>query len=361
MLARVNYVVNNSSLDVTTVAGENTTVIGSDILDDPYYFAYDLNTHKGVEFYWWWNRPENGSTYYHWEFYSDSWYDSNWNFVYPYDEFNFILLKDINLNELTSLYCRDDNNLQTTESFIINWYNTVLDLNGHTITGSYYGGGVILNRANLTLKGEGNIVCSNNNNGYMCVSTFGDLNIEDGVKLEGGYSGVVLGLSEYLPGNYTINFNGEYIGKETSTFGVTFNGSNKDASKAPTVNFGDDAKITMLKGAAVYGAGYANWNFNGGYFEGPESLEFKSGVITINAGIFIATETTVSHNASSGGLSGTGYALAAIYNENYAKPIVVTLNGGKFVGPVAKLGDQNAADADKIVFHNNIGIDVVEG
>lgn len=233
-----------------------------------------------------------------------------------------------------------------------------LDLNGHSITNSTSGRPVVSAARSgkyLEIKGNGELIQTlTDSNATVIQISNENVKIGEGVKMSGGAVGI------FLTGEsraHTVEFAGQYTTTQEDSFGIYRNGTLKDTEKCPTVTIKKTAKIDVADGAAIYAAGYAIWNIEGGEFKSQECLEFKSGILNISGGRFEATVEEPSHTPNGNGTSACGYALAAIWNDGYAKPLTVTLDGGTFVGPVAKLNDSDdPSKINSIVFNNNVNV-----
>lgn len=89
----------------------------------------------------------------------------------------------------------------------------------------------------------------------------------------------------------------------------------------PTINIYEGAEITNEGAPAIYGAGYAIWNIEGGEFTGSEALSIKAGKFNITGGTFVGNgEYVKPENVQAEGSASepTGAAISITGNDGYA-------------------------------------------
>jgi len=143
----------------------------------------------------------------------------------------------------------------------------------------------------------------------------------------------------------TVNIRGTMLGLETKSgsdvaggVGFYINGFVTDTSaNAPVVNVYDGAILEGDNSPAVYAAGYAVWNIQGGIFTGTEALSIKAGTFNITGGYFKATGEYINpvlpeHNGSESSGSAISMTSTAGYNAqkielNIENATVESVNG----------------------------------
>lgn len=157
------------------------------------------------------------------------------------------------------------------------------------------------------------------------------LTIAEDVTINSNLNGIVIQAEDKESYNTILNLYGKVNAKEV---GITINGwiSVVDALQ-PVVNIYESASIKTTEGPAIYAAGYGSWNIYGGYFEGTEAVNVKSGNINISGGTFKATgEYVETPTVVSGGYEVTGAALSITSSTNsYAKNVTLKITAGQFI------------------------------
>lgn len=182
-----------------------------------------------------------------------------------------------------------------------------IDMNGHKITAKENQPfNVTGNNVNLTFTGTGEIV--NANNGYQGVSMRGEnghLTIGAGVTLTEA-TVFVRGKNNTVDINGKINVTGEQAAIQT-------NGD--DTNTGNVINVNDPAVITS-EDNAIYAAGDANYNINGGTITGASGVYIKSGKLTVTDGTISATGAQAPYTANNNGADATGDGIV-VDNCNY--------------------------------------------
>lgn len=157
------------------------------------------------------------------------------------------------------------------------------------------------------------------------------LTIAEDVTINSNLNGIVIQAEDKESYNTILNLYGKVNAKEV---GITINGwiSVVDALQ-PVVNIYESASIKTTEGPAIYAAGYGSWNIYGGYFEGTEAVNVKSGNINISGGTFKATgEYVETPTIVPGGYEVTGAALSITSSTNsYAKNVTLKITAGQFI------------------------------
>ena len=172
-----------------------------------------------------------------------------------------------------------------------------IDMNGHKITAKENQPfNVTGNNVNLTFTGTGEIV--NANNGYQGVSMRGEnghLTIGAGVTLTEA-TVFVRGKNNTVDINGKINVTGEQAAIQT-------NGD--DTNTGNVINVNDPAVITS-EDNAIYAAGDANYNINGGTITGASGVYIKSGKLTVTDGTIQANGAKSNYVENNNGGNATG-------------------------------------------------------
>lgn len=172
-----------------------------------------------------------------------------------------------------------------------------IDMNGHKITAKENQPfNVTGNNVNLAFTGTGEIV--NANNGYQGVSMRGEnghLTIGAGVTLTEA-TVFVRGKNNTVDINGKINVTGEQAAIQT-------NGD--DTNTGNVINVNDPAVITS-EDNAIYAAGDANYNINGGTITGASGVYIKSGKLTVTDGTIAATGAQAPYTDNNNGGNATG-------------------------------------------------------
>ncbi|MDV0441422.1 InlB B-repeat-containing protein [Methanorbis furvi] len=158
--------------------------------------------------------------------------------------------------------------------------------------------------------------------------------------------GIELDVYGILRGNQTASSlkNAYGSGGLTVNGNVQGSGNTVPSGNIPEIRIHDGAKIigynavasqslgaAKYNGAAVYGAGFANWTITGGTIIGGEALGIKSGKWYISGGEFTGNGLFADPAISdSNGSEPTGAALSVTTNHGYAKNVNITITGGNF-------------------------------
>ncbi len=157
------------------------------------------------------------------------------------------------------------------------------------------------------------------------------LTIAEDVTINSNLNGIVIQAEDKESYNTILNLYGKVNAKEV---GITINGfiSIADALQ-PVVNIYESASIKTTEGPAIYAAGYGSWNIYGGYFEGTEAVNVKSGNINISGGTFKAIGEYVEvPTVEPGGYEVTGAALSITSStSSYAKNVTLKITAGQFI------------------------------
>lgn len=150
-----------------------------------------------------------------------------------------------------------------------------IDLNGHKILADedeiFKVKG---NNVDLTFTGTGEIICKDDDNSVAMLGENGHLTINGGVTITEG-TVFVSGKNNVVDINGKINVTGEQAAIQT-------NGN--DTNMGNVINVNDPAEVTSATDNAIYAAGDANYNINGGSVTGATAIYVKSGKLTVTDG-----------------------------------------------------------------------------
>lgn len=115
--------------------------------------------------------------------------------------------------------------------------------------------------------------------------------------------------------------------------GIYINGSvNVMDGEAATPTFNISSTASVNSDVAMYGAGYAIWNIDGGVFTGENALSIKSGIYNISGGKFISNGSySEIVSANSSGPEVNGSAISITSNDGYAPVIKLNITDGEFI------------------------------
>lgn len=205
--------------------------------------------------------------------------------------------------------------VQLTEPVVFD-SNTVVDLNGHSITpASTFAGGkalfVVKRGVTLTVKDSGNtgkIDTGNNDEIYAAIRV-----VNSGESERGATAKLVID-GGTISGYY---------------YAIVTNGTQHDTEII--VNGGVLKGLDQTDSMAIYHPQCGNVTINGGILEGCTTLAMKSGKLTITGGTFIATGQKASFLHHSSGFNVTGDALVVeACDYPGGLPVVVDISGGTF-------------------------------
>lgn len=134
---------------------------------------------------------------------------------------------------------------------------------------------------------------------------------------------------------------------QTSGNACAVSGNGTAAYAGTTINIMKDALVKSTNDVAIYHPQAGTLSIKG-TVEGLGGVEIKSGsVMTINGDAKVTATGEVSHSANNNGTSTVGYAFSAVENNGYAGNPTVTINGGKFVGPINIVVDNEVPETKK--------------
>lgn len=213
---------------------------------------------------------------------------------------------------------------------VINGKTVNLDLNGHTLT---LGKAMRAIGGTLNISGTGTITrdseTGNAINAQGVTGTPTSITIESGVTVK---AQACVGV---FPENYpntnkapgvTLNINGTL---EARDFAISTNGTMTDKTDFPVINVGSTAKLSATAAAAVYAAGYAEWNFaSGSTVTGPTAIYAKAGIINIDGATVTGNGAKTAPTTVGGGMDPTGSAIVLQTQDGYAGNIKLNITGG---------------------------------
>ena len=220
-----------------------------------------------------------------------------------------------------------------------------LNLNGNDITAAnarvFW-----VKSGTVTITGDGTISAGTEH------STFGDsssvIRVGDSVENAPKASLTIgSGVTVTSPYCYGVTFFGKnttielVINGTVSVTGVqpAISGNGTSGLSATDVLVNSGAVVTATDDNAIYFPGKGTLTVKG-TVTGTGGIEAKGGEVVIDGGTVTATATTQSHSVNNNGTSTSGYAIAAIGNNNYVNgPAAVTINSGSVSGKVIILAD----------------------
>ena len=223
---------------------------------------------------------------------------------------------------------------------------TVIDLNGHTITFRNDESGdhrFQLLEGALTLTGTGTVTESKPAYGPMIIWASAEdapdkcvLNVGPDVTLK-GYQGVMIqGSNGNLKVGHgvSVTVEGKIVTMPASEddpgCGVYINGQLQDTEgNVPKIVLAEGSSITT-GGTGIYAAGYAEWTLAGN-ITAQEPLSIKCGTFDITGGTYHANGPfNDPAEANGNGSEPTGAAVSITTNDGYAPKTVVNITGGTF-------------------------------
>lgn len=198
-----------------------------------------------------------------------------------------------------------------------------IDLNGHKILAAETEPFKVTgNNVDLTFTGTGEII--NADNGYVGVAMRGEnghLTIGGGVTLTEA-TVFVRGKNNVVDVNGKINVTGEQAAIQTN---------GQDTETGNVINVNDPAEVTSATDNAIYAAGDANYNINGGKVTGATAIYQKGGKLTVTDGTITGNGEKKPFVHNDNGANPTGDAIV-VENCNYPAGIPeVAIKGGTII------------------------------
>ena len=233
--------------------------------------------------------------------------------------------------------------------------DVTIDFGGNNVTANNVRA-IHVKSGKLTLTGEG-IVTSVKSEGGALVSTnqvirVGDNDGEDGRKAE-----LLIDANVVIdaPSTYGVGAFGTKTEESIEVRGTIKSVVEPALAGLGTVSYGptnyvltETAKLTTEGQYVIYHPQAGSLKINGATIEGKGGIEAKGGTIDITGDATItATATETSHNKYSNGVSTSGYAIAAVDNEDYAGAVRVNIDGAVVTGLVDVAVDDEVADDKK--------------
>ena len=203
----------------------------------------------------------------------------------------FAALFMIGILSVSALAITEDYTLteDLNEGITVDGAKVVINLNGHTIT-NVDDVIVVRNQADVTVKGEGNIVSTGDSG--ISIYSGSKVTMEDGVVINAQEFGV------YTAGQATFIMNGGTI-NTVDNIGVGGNGRNTEAYKdyTITINGGTiNANISTdgYVSCGIYHPSEGTVNFNGGTINSSNGAGIvqRGGVLNVNGGVINTAEKT---------------------------------------------------------------------
>ena len=191
--------------------------------------------------------------------------------------------------------------------------NFVLDLGGHTLSGSKTSGSYVLYAGvNMTIKNGTIQYNAGSEKGAICVYNGATVTIDSTATIDGG-SGIDIMMQGETPSHVVLN------GTVTTTgaYGFASNGSANSDGNPDTCNITVNAGATIKasKGFAIYHPTLGTVTVNGGTISGHTGIEMCAGKLVVSGGSITSTgdntDATGSQNAILDG------AAISIINRNY--------------------------------------------
>jgi hypothetical protein len=236
--------------------------------------------------------------------------------------------------------------------------NMTIDLNGKTIKGDDARVFQVL-AGTLNLTGKGTVTTVIPENGKLLTTSsvirVGD-NVAKGEEATNNVAaGIILGKDVTIeaPDTYGVGLFGdktvesaEINGTIHSVSKAALGGNGSTTHGETTMVINDTARLTADKAGAIYHPQAGTLTINGGEIIGTGGIEFKGGnaEIAISGNPLIKATGTVSHEENNNGTSTDGYAIAVVDNQNYAGGTKVNIAGGRIVGPMTVVKDNEGAD-----------------
>ncbi len=223
-------------------------------------------------------------------------------------------------------------------SVSLNGRTLTVDLNGNSIGFAFKKYFNLSNGGHLMLTGNGEVYEQTPYFGPVVLkgspedaADYAVLEVGEGVTLK-GWTGIFI--DRPYGGGVVVRCDGDIVTVRDSDgyagHGVYINGSiQKTDGNVAQITMGKTSSITGV-GNGIYAAGYARWELNGD-IEGDDALSIKSGEIVINSGTYHAFGAYSDPVTQNNGSENTGSAVSITSNDNYAKKLSVTVNGGTFV------------------------------
>ncbi len=125
-----------------------------------------------------------------------------------------------------------------------------------------------------------------------------------------------------------INFQGKIVAYN----GLYVNGFVQHAEGMPKILVDDGASISANSegGAAIYGAGYADWNIGAATLSGGTGVVVKSGLVTTTSSSITATGTAQANQPDSDGFNPSGAVFQIEDNPSYAGDMHLVVDGGVY-------------------------------
>lgn len=235
--------------------------------------------------------------------------------------------------------------------------DTVLDLDGHTITLPGGESSVYTYGGNLVIEGgEGKIVKSVQNTEYPTVWAYlGDVTLNSG-NIEGQKYPMMVSEGAHFTMNGGTITGATYGVNGYSTAEITINGGTITATEIGVLGRGTDTgtKITITGGTinssdtGVYAPQLDGvTTISGGTINAPNGVEVRAGSLSVTGGtINVPAGTEYSVNANGSGTTTLGSAISIVQHTT-RNPITVDISNGTFTAPVA-VSQADPQDGDPV-------------
>ena len=210
-------------------------------------------------------------------------------------------------------------------------------LNGHSVAFAE-GKGLTVDRASLTIEGEGSLNASGNVAVVTMKGSKTDVTEDCATLVVGkqvtlkGQAGVLVTPNGNAAYGVDVVVNGKIVAVDS---GINVNGSiNVTEGNVPTITLAETSAVTAsaTDSVGIYAGGYAIWNLKGA-IRAADALSIKCGDITVSGGDYVAFGAlSVPPTAATSGSENTGSAVSitTIPNSVYATKTKVTITDGTF-------------------------------
>ncbi len=237
-----------------------------------------------------------------------------------------------------------------------------IDLDGYDIScGSSAIRALWIHAGNVTITGSGTIYAKGTSDSSSVIrvgaaastsADFASLIIDEDVIVSSDNCYGIAVFGNNLPASETdtADYYGQYLeinGTVAVTGGASaISGNGTSTLSANRITINENAEISAKSDTGIYHPQSGDIVFYGGTISGPTALELKGGNAIVYGGDFAPTGNTADNSENNNGSSSTGYAIAAIINNNYKGSANVTIHDGTFRGLVDIAEDSEESDAE---------------
>ncbi len=235
--------------------------------------------------------------------------------------------------------------ITATDNLVID-YNVTIDLGIYNIESNVANARVIdihqgtVNLISSATDGGGQIIASGEGGAAVRVygaanpiDAFSTVTIGKNVTLRTNTSSsssyaVFVSITDDNHNAYGVQIN--FQGKIVAYNGIYVNGFIQHGEGMPKILVDDGANISANSegGAAIYAAGYADWNIGAATLTGGTGVAIKSGVLTANSSSITATGPAQESQPDGGGFNPIGAVFQIEDHPSYAGDMELTVDGG---------------------------------